>query len=116
MGATKKHFYKSNQLQFANLCKALGHPARIAIIQLLSENQHLNCNEIQSEITLAQPTISWHCRVLHECGILGYEVIGNNCYFRLNPEVMDRLSDYIHSVNKLPLTITDQVYYPAKFA
>lgn len=116
MGTTKKYSYQSNQLQFADLCKALGHPARVAIVQLLSQNNHLNCNEIQSKLSLSQSTISWHCSLLQKFGIVGYEQVGNNCYFRLNTRVIDILTDHIDAINTNPITLTDSVYYPAQYA
>jgi ArsR family transcriptional regulator, arsenate/arsenite/antimonite-responsive transcriptional repressor len=116
MGATKKYFYNESQLQFSDVCRALGHPARITIIEHLSHNNHLNCKDLCKIIKLSQSNVSRHCQILHECGIIGFELQANNCFFRLNPSRIDGLTAYIDSFNKIPITLTDQVYYPAKFA
>lgn len=112
MGTTKKHFYKEDQLQFSDLCKALGHPARVSIIQLLSKNGHTNCTELQTKIELSPSTISRHCQILHRYGIIGYEVIGSNCFYRLDNTVLNNLNDYIDAINCETTSITGRVYYP----
>ena len=112
MGSTKKHFYPENQLILSDLCKALGHPARISIVEMLSKSEHLNCKDLQSQIELSQSNISRHCHVLHRYGIIGYEVIGNNCFYRLDNRVLDRISDYIDVINVEIPSISGKVYYP----
>lgn len=113
MGATKKHFYSDNQLQFSNLCKALGHPARVSIVEMLSQNECMNCKDLQSKIELSQSSISDHCNILHRYGIIGYEVIGNNCFYRLDNSVLDQLTDFVDTVNIEVPSLTGNVYYPA---
>ena len=112
MGATKKHFYQEEQLTFSSLFKALGHPARITIVQMLSNQRNLNCTDLQKEIKLSLPSISRHCQVLHRCGIIGYEVIDSNCFYHLDNHLLDRITDYIDTINIERPSITGQVYYP----
>lgn len=116
MGATKKHFYPENQLLFSNLCKALGHPARISIVELLSKNEHLNCNDLNNSIQLSQASISRHCNVLHQCGIIGYEVNGNNCFYHLDNKILDQITDFIDAINVETPSITGKVYFPVNHA
>ncbi len=112
MGSTKKHFYPENQLIFSDLCKALGHPARISIVEMLSKNEHLNCADLKLKIELSPSSISRHCHVLHRYGIIGYEVVGNNCFYRLDNRVLDQISDYVDSINIENPSMTGKVYYP----
>ena len=114
MGSTKKHFYPKDHLIFSDLCKALGHPARVSIVKMLSKNEHLNCTDFQSEIELSQSSISGHCHVLHRYGIIGYEVIGNNCFYRLDNNVLNLITDYVDSINIEYSSITEKVYYPQR--
>ncbi len=116
MGVTKKYFYNESQLNFSNACKALGHPARITIIEHLAKNKHINCQELGEIIKLSQSNISRHCQILHECGLIGYEVRGNQCLYRLNQDRIEKLLDYIDSFNKIPFTHTNRVYFPAQYA
>lgn len=112
MGTTKKHGYAENQLIMSDLCKALGHPARISIIEMLSENKFSTSMNFQKQLQLSQPTISHHCQILHRYGIIGYEVIGNICFYRLDNRVLDRISDYLDVINVEVPSVTGKVYYP----
>ena len=112
MGTSKKHFYPSDQLIFSNLCKALGHPARISIIDLLSKGDSLNCRDLGVKIPLSQSSISRHCHVLHQSGIVGYEVIGSNCYYRLDNGVLDQITEFIGAINTETPSLSGNVYYP----
>ena len=98
MGATKKHFYTHEQIEMATIFKALGHPARITIVELLLKNENLCCKDISEYIPLAQSTISRHLNVLYETGILGYEVIGNHCFYRVNPLVLEEVVQYANEL------------------
>lgn len=113
MGSTKKYFYTQKHLQLSDLCKALGHPARISIIKILSENRQLNCEAIYSKLKLSKSTISRHCKVLHENGVIGYEVVGNNCFYHIDNSRLDAITEFIDTINITPTPLTNQVYYPA---
>ena len=58
MGATKTDFFTEQQNELAVLAKALGHPARIAIIEYLLKVNTCICGDIVNELPLAQPTVS----------------------------------------------------------
>lgn len=64
MGITKSENFTAGQNQMAGYAKALGHPARVAILQYLFEIQTCVCGELVDEIGLAQPTISQHLKEL----------------------------------------------------
>lgn len=98
MGASKLHFYTDHQIEIARLCKALGHPARVAIVEKLIDNENLNCNDLRFYIPLAQSTISRHLKELFEAGILGYKVIGSNSYYYIHREVVKELKNYLKQV------------------
>ena len=56
MGATKTDFFSEQQNELAVLAKALGHPARIAIIEYLLKVNTCICGDIVNELPLAHPT------------------------------------------------------------
>lgn len=81
MGITKSQIFNSRQNNLATIFKALGHPARIAILQYVSSQQACICNDIVSEIGLAQPTVSQHLKELKNMGLIVGEIEGNRmCY------------------------------------
>lgn len=70
MGTTKSDFFTEQQNELAILAKALGHPARIAIIEYLLKVNSCICGDIVNELPLAQPTISQHLKELKNAGLI----------------------------------------------
>lgn len=67
----------------ARMAKALGHPARVAILRTLAERACI-CGEIVEVLGLAQSTVSQHLRVLKDAGWVIGEVDGPRTCYRLN--------------------------------
>jgi DNA-binding transcriptional ArsR family regulator len=81
MGATKTDHFTDKQNDIATLAKALGHPARVAIIEYLLSVDACICGDIVNELPLAQPTVSQHLKELKNAGLIKGEVEGNSiCY------------------------------------
>jgi len=78
MGLTKTENFTTDQNQLATLAKALGHPARIAIIQHLLKINSCICGDLVDEISLAQPTISKHLKELKAIGIIKGTIEGTS--------------------------------------
>lgn len=71
----------NDETHLAELCKALGHPARIRIIRFLAQRQDCCCGPIVDEIGLAQSTVSQHLKILKDAGIIQGTIDGKNtCY------------------------------------
>jgi DNA-binding transcriptional ArsR family regulator len=67
--------------ELANLCKALGHPARIKILQHLLTEDRCICGRIVEVLPLAQSTVSQHLKILKESELVQGEVEGpKTCY------------------------------------
>jgi len=65
----------------ANLCKALGHPARIQILKHLLAEKQCICGRIVEILPLAQSTVSQHLKILKESGLVQGAVEGpKTCY------------------------------------
>lgn len=79
-------------LRFARLAKAVGHPARVAILHILRK-QHgpIPCVEIVSQLPLAQSTVSAHLRVLVEAGLIVGESVPPRVRYRLDPKGLAEL-------------------------
>lgn len=52
------------------MLKALGHPVRLEMVQILSDSGEANCVDFTRHAGLAQSTISEHLRVLKESGLI----------------------------------------------
>lgn len=81
MKATKQHQYTERQVELAKLAKALGHPARIAILEHLARVNACVCGNIVEKLPLAQATVSQHLRELKDVGLIKGTVEGTSvCY------------------------------------
>ena len=98
MGLTKHELYSQRQNELATVCKALGHPARIAIIQQLLAANSCICGDFAREIELAQPTISKHLRELKAIGIIRGTIEGTSVNYCIDAE---RWREIQASVNRL---------------
>ena len=87
-----------NKLESASeMLKAIAHPVRIAIVELLSENQKKNVTEIYEALKIEQAVASHHLSILKNKGVLISERAGKNCYYSLTHQ---RLSQIIECINK----------------
>jgi DNA-binding transcriptional ArsR family regulator len=81
MGITKTDNFNAAQNRTAKLAKALGHPARIAILESLVRRNTCICGDLVEELPLSQSTVSQHLRELKEVGIIKGEIEGTSvCY------------------------------------
>ena len=94
MGATKTECFTDRQNKLATLAKALGHPARIAILDYLLKVDACICGDIVNELPLAQPTISQHLKELKNAGIIKGNIEGNAICYCIDEQVFVMLQDY----------------------
>ena len=81
MGITKTEGFTKTQLQLSALVKALGHPARIAILQFLVNQKACVCGDIVDELPLSQSTVSQHLKELKNAGLIKGDIDGPTvCY------------------------------------
>jgi ArsR family transcriptional regulator len=74
---------------FARICKALGHPARVRIVEHLKSIDHCICGEIVQILPLAQSTVSQHLKVLKDAGLVKGEVEGPRTCYCLDKDVLE---------------------------
>jgi DNA-binding transcriptional ArsR family regulator len=91
MGTTKTEEFTSNQNKKALVFKALGHPARIAIVEYLATVRSCICNDLIDILPLSQATISQHLRELKEAGIIQGTIEGNSRCYCLNVETFVKM-------------------------
>ena len=98
MGITKTEIFTQKQNETALLMKALGHPARIAIIEYLMSVDACICGDIVNELSLAQPTVSQHLKELKNVGIIKGSISGNAVCYCIDEAVIDKLVNYFGSI------------------
>lgn len=108
MGATKTSLFTNQQNELALIAKALGHPARIAIIEYLLKVNSCICGDIVNELPLSQPTISQHLKELKNARLISGNVEGTSICYCINDEVFNTIKNVMvalsenleHSKNK----------------
>jgi ArsR family transcriptional regulator, arsenate/arsenite/antimonite-responsive transcriptional repressor len=85
MGLTKSDQFTESQNELATFAKALGHPARVAIIEFLLKTDKCICGDIVNELPLAQPTVSQHLRELKEAGLIKGNIEGTAICYCIDP-------------------------------
>lgn len=81
MGVAKTDEFTVRDNKIAKYAKALSHPARVAILQLLIKKRACICGDIVEELPLSQSTVSQHLKELKEAGLIKGEIEGVRvCY------------------------------------
>lgn len=81
MGTSKTTAYSSKEMELAKYAKALAHPARVAILNLLLKKKACICGDIVDELPIAQSTVSQHLKELKDAGLIKGDIEGvSTCY------------------------------------
>ncbi len=99
MGITKTEHFSNTQNELAILAKALGHPARIAIIEYLIKVETCICGDIVNELPLAQPTISQHLKELKNAGLIKGNIEGNAICYCINEAGFEKIKGFFQGVD-----------------
>jgi DNA-binding transcriptional ArsR family regulator len=96
----------------ASVFQALGHPTRIAVVELL-RNGELSAGELQERLGIEQANLSQHLAILRNRQILNNRKEGNQVFYSLrNPvlvEVLDIMRRYFQSNLKEAVQMLDEI-------
>ena len=73
-GIMKTKQYTKEQEQIARFAKAMGHPARMAILNFLAKQDSCFFGDIHEELPIAKATVSQHLKVLKDAGLIQGEI------------------------------------------
>ena len=82
--ATKE--YSIRQEQLSRFAKALGHPARIAIIQFLAKQETCYFGDINEELPISKATVSQHLKELKDAGLIQGEIEAPKVKYCINKD------------------------------
>jgi len=99
MGATKTEHFTNKHNSIATLAKALGHPARVAIIDFLLSVESCICGDIVNELPLAQPTVSQHLKELKNAGLIKGSIEGNAVCYCIDEKAIAKLQNYFANIS-----------------
>ena len=100
MGATKTDHFTESQNELAVLAKALGHPARIAIIEYLMRVDTCICGDIVNEMPLAQPTVSQHLKELKSAGLIKGNIEGTSICYCINEVGFEKIKTFFQHITE----------------
>ncbi len=75
----------------AGQLKALGHPARLRVLEILAARGSCVCGEIVEVMPLAQATVSQHLKALKEAGLVAGTIDGRSSCYCLDHAALGRL-------------------------
>lgn len=79
----------------ANMLKAIAHPVRISILNLLQEGEKLTVSEIHTKLNIEQSTTSHHLGILKDKDVLSSKRDGKNTYYFLKHDQLSRVIECI---------------------
>ncbi len=83
---------------FARICKALGHTARLTIVNHLKQTNQCICGQLVDILPLAQSTVSQHLKALSESGLVVGEVDGPRTCYCLDTELLERFKKTVEDM------------------
>ena len=83
--------FGSNDERLALRLKALAHPARLKILDVLAARGTCVCGEIVEVLPLAQATVSQHLKILKDAGLLQGTIEGPRSCYCLDATALRRL-------------------------
>jgi ArsR family transcriptional regulator, arsenate/arsenite/antimonite-responsive transcriptional repressor len=86
MAHSKLTDYKEEEIQLARFAKAMGHPARIAILKLLASMDTCFCGEIVEELPIAQATVSQHLKELKDAELIQGSIEAPKIRYCIDPK------------------------------
>lgn len=78
--------YTAEQEQIARFAKAMGHPARMAILDFLAKQESCYFGDIHDELPIAKATVSQHLKELKEAGLIQGEIETPKVKYCINRE------------------------------
>ena len=85
----------ADDIRIADMAKALGHPARVAIMRRLYSQGECLCGDLVQGLPLAQATVSQHLKVLKDAGLVRSETDGPRVCYCADPKALKKLKDLL---------------------
>jgi DNA-binding transcriptional ArsR family regulator len=93
MGLTKTALFTPSQNELADMAKCFAHPARVAILEyLMQQNTCINTSLVQL-LGLAQPTISQHLKALKDAHLIKGAIEGKTMNYCINKEQWKKMKE-----------------------
>ncbi len=94
MDVIKNKEYGLDQEQLARFAKAMGHPARITILNYLASMDSCYFGEIHNELPIAKATVSQHLKELKDAGLIQGEIETPKVKYCINRDNWEKAQSY----------------------
>lgn len=102
MAENKSDKFPVNKQVLSVYAIALSHPAKVAILELLSEKGSMTCGEITERLPLAQASVSQHLKKLKMSGLIVRTKDGLKSIYSLEPTNIEQMRTLLYEMmNKL---------------
>ena len=95
MGITKSEEFTVKDNKISKYAKALSHPARVAILNILIKKQACVCGDIVDELPLSQSTVSQHLKELKESGLIKGDIEGVKVCYCIDEKEWENAKTYL---------------------
>jgi DNA-binding transcriptional ArsR family regulator len=93
----KNKDYSIDNEQLARFAKAMGHPARITILNFLASMDSCYFGEIHNELPIAKATVSQHLKELKDAGLIQGEIETPKVKYCINTENWNKAQEYFET-------------------
>jgi len=84
--ATEKKILSEENKKLSRFAKAMGHPIRLYVLELLSNQSCCYSGDISESLPIAKSTLSQHLKELKEAGLIQGEIEAPKIKYCLNRE------------------------------
>ena len=89
------------QRKIARYAKALGHPVRIYVLELLSKQSCCYSGDLSEELPIAKSTLSQHLKELKNAGLIQGTIEGNSICYCINEGAIENLRNYFGNISTI---------------
>lgn len=89
--------YSIDNEQLARFAKAMGHPARITILQFLASMDSCYFGDIHNELPIAKATVSQHLKELKDAGLIQGEIETPKVKYCINRQNWNKAQEYFNT-------------------
>ena len=83
---------KTKEDNIVKIAKALSDKTRIKILSEIAGKGSISCGDIEKFTSLSQPTISHHCKILTDAGLLVAEKDGRHVNISVNQKAIEEFN------------------------
>lgn len=82
----KENIYTDDQIKLARFAKALGHPVRVYILEILSKQACCYSGDLTEVLPIAKSTLSQHLKELKDAELIQGEIEAPKIKYCINKE------------------------------